>query len=177
MNRKEFVTSALGLGCFCGCGALALGADRADDPKETSALKARVDFMQRRMARLVRALDPATRSTVLETMGRECAKEFRPLIDRFRGKPVEFLEEARRQWVESATYDEKSGTVRIVDRSPTCTCAFVQAGVTPGEFCECTLGWQKEAYSAILGEPVDAELESSILRGGQRCAFSIRCRR
>ena len=177
MNRKEFVASALSLGCF-GCGsALALAAEPTGESKETAALKSRIDFMQKRMARLVRALDPTTRSVVLETMGRECAKEFGHLIDRFRGKPAEFLEEARRQWMESATYDAASGTVRVVDRSPTCTCAFVQAGITPGEFCECTLGWQKEAYTAILGEPVDVELESSVLRGGQRCAFSVRCRR
>jgi hypothetical protein len=50
----------------------------------------------------------------------------------------------------------------------------VKPGVTPPDFCNCTLGWQKEAYSAILGRPVEAELEESILRGGSRCVFRIR---
>jgi predicted hydrocarbon binding protein len=35
------------------------------------------------------------------------------------------------------------------------------------------LGWQKQTYSAILGKPVEAELEESILRGSGRCVFRI----
>lgn len=167
----------MSLGCFCGGSAAAYAENGTADPAAAAALQGKIDFMQKRMARLVQALDPATRSKVLETMGRECAKEFSHLIDKFRGKPNEFLAEVQRQWVESATYDAQKGTLRIVDKATACTCAFVKAGVTPGEFCECTLGWQKEVYSGIFGEPVDAELESSILRGGQRCIFSIRCKR
>jgi hypothetical protein len=35
------------------------------------------------------------------------------------------------------------------------------------------LGWQKQTYSAILGKPVEAELEQSLLRGGSRCVYRI----
>jgi hypothetical protein len=45
--------------------------------------------------------------------------------------------------------------------------------MTPGSFCDCTLGWQEEAYSEILGRPVKAELEESILRGGKRCVYRM----
>jgi hypothetical protein len=48
-----------------------------------------------------------------------------------------------------------------------------QGGMTPGSFCDCTLGWQEEAYSEILGRPVKAELEESILRGGKRCVYRM----
>lgn len=177
MNRKEFVTSALSLGCICSGGAAVLAGEPSEGSREIADLKQKIDFMQKRMARLVRALDKDTRARVLATMGRECAKEFGFLIDRFRGKPEEFLQEARRQWMESASYDAEKGVIRVVDRSTSCTCAFVQPGVTPGDFCDCTLGWQKEAYSAILGESVDAEIEGSVLRGDPKCAFRIRCRR
>ena len=149
---------------------------KEDESPEVQDLKRRIEFMQKRMARLVRALDEPTRQKVLETMGRECAKEFGSLTDRFRGRPEAFLEEARRQWMDSATYDQATGTIRVMDRASTCTCAFVNPDLTPADFCACTLGWQKEAYSAILGEPVDVELEDSILRGGKRCAFRITCR-
>jgi hypothetical protein len=51
---------------------------------------------------------------------------------------------------------------------------MVKEGVTPPSFCDCTLGWQEAAYSTILGRPVRAELEESILRGGKKCIYRIR---
>lgn len=176
MDRKTFVTSLATFG-LCGCGAaVALAQCDEEDSPQVRDLKQRVAFMRKRMARLITALDEPTRQKVLETMGRECAKEFGALLGRFKGKPEEFLAEGRRQWMERATYDKSSGTISVVDRSKSCTCAFVEPGVTPPEFCACTLGWQKEAYSTILGEPVDAELEGSVLRGATQCAFRVRAK-
>ena len=180
MQRKEFLTAAAATFGTCLCGG-ALWADTAapaaPESAEARELRQKITFMRTRLARLVSALDAPTRQRVLETMGRECAKEFAPLTERFRGKPQEFLEEGRRQWMKDASYDDATKTVRVVDRSPHCTCAFVQPGLTPADFCACTLGWQKEAYSTILGEPVDVELESSVLRGGTCCAFRIQSKR
>ncbi|MFT3829009.1 MAG: hypothetical protein QM691_04795 [Opitutaceae bacterium] len=181
MERKAFLVAAAATlgGCVCG-GKLFAGeaaAPELPEAREARELRHKVDFMRKRIARLVTALDEPTRLKVLETMGRECAKEFSGLTERFRGKPQEFLDEARRQWMKEASYDPASGTIRVLDRATSCTCAFVQPGLTPADFCACTLGWQKEAYTTILGEPVDAELESSVLRGDPCCAFRIRaCR-
>jgi hypothetical protein len=36
------------------------------------------------------------------------------------------------------------------------------------------LGRQVEAYSTILGRPVTAELEESVLRGGKKCIYRIK---
>jgi predicted hydrocarbon binding protein len=177
MDRKTFITSLAMFG-MCGCGgAVALAQSNEPESPDVRDLKRRVSFMQKRMARLIAALDEPTRQKVLETMGRECAKEFGGLLERFKGKPEEFLEEGRKQWMERAAYDKAAGTITVVDRSKTCTCAFVDPGVTPPDFCACTLGWQKEAYSMILGEPVDAELESSVLRGAGQCAFRIKLKK
>ena len=95
------------------------------------------------------------------------------LIDRYKGNIHGFLEEGRRLWMAEADYDEAKGTIRIVDKGPSCSCPMVKVGMTPGSFCDCTLGWQEEAYSEILGRPVKAELEESILRGGKRCVYRI----
>ncbi len=76
-------------------------------------------------------------------------------------------------WVEKTEYNEATGTIRIFDRSKTCTCTLVDEKFTPSDQCECILGWQKETYSRILGKPVDAVLEESILRGSTRCVFRI----
>ena len=49
----------------------------------------------------------------------------------------------------------------------------MKAGRTPGEFCDCTLGWQEEAFSTVLGKPVAVVVEESVLRGSSRCSFRI----
>jgi hypothetical protein len=178
MKRKEFLAAAATLGgCLCtGAFARAAATPAPEASPEVKDLRGKIDFMQKRMARLVRALDEPTRQKVLETMGRECAKEFSGLTEKYRGKPQEFLDEARRIWMKEASYDAATGTIRVVDRADRCTCAFVQPGLTPADFCACTLGWQKEAYATILGEPVDVEVEASILRGDTHCGFCIKQR-
>lgn len=175
MNRKEFIAAAASAvgACACGGAALAQSSEAGQPSPETKELKRKVEFMQKRMALLVAALDAPIRKKVLETLGRQCAKEFSPLLERFRGKPEAFLAEAKRQWVKTASFDVETGNIRIVDRSTRCTCAFVQPGLTPADFCSCTLGWQKEAYSTILNQPADAEVESSILHGASQCSFRI----
>ncbi|HBF35650.1 TPA: hypothetical protein DDW35_13895, partial [Candidatus Sumerlaeota bacterium] len=84
-----------------------------------------------------------------------------------------FLEQAKREWVEKAEYDEKNKVITIVDRATTCNCPAVQKTAMPGAYCQCSLGWQKYAYSTIVGKPVDVVVVESILRGGKRCAFKI----
>jgi hypothetical protein len=96
------------------------------------------------------------------------------MIDKHKSDIGGFLAEGRKQWMEKAEFDNKAGTIRIVDKLKSCSCPLVKPGATPPEFCDCTLGWQKETYSAILGKPVEVEIEESILRGGSRCVFRTR---
>lgn len=182
MRRDEFL-KALGAFGACSCaGVWVNAAAQADDAKgpspEVEGLKSKIDFMRKRFAKLVSILgdnlDEPTRKKVFESLGRECARLFMDLTGKFKGDPRGFLEEIRKRWAKSAEYDEASGTIRVVDKSDRCTCAFVDESLTPSTFCDCTLGWQKETYAMILGQPVDAELEESVLRGGQRCVFRIR---
>ena len=181
MKREEFIKSALKLGvCSCVGSVLATsGAAFAEEKpnEEVESLKWKIDFMRKRFAKLVSIIDSnvdqATRQKIFEGMGRECARQFMDLTGKYRGDPRGFLEEIQRRWAKSAKYDEAAGSIRVVDKSDRCTCAFVDERLTPSAFCDCTLGWQKETYSMILGEPVDAELEESVLRGGRRCIFKM----
>jgi len=132
-----------------------------------------------RFSRLIEVIEAKLpeqeRKQVLHSLGAKCADTYRAsLIDRYKGNPKGFLEEGRRSWMAEADYDEAKGLIRIVDKSPHCSCPMVKEGSTPPSFCDCTLGWQEEAYSTILGRPVKAELEESILRGGKKCVYRIR---
>lgn len=175
MERRDFLTVAgCSLGMCCCTGAATTQPAQPSDNPQVRELRQKVDFMQKSMARLVAALDEPTRKRVLETMGRECAKASQREREKFKGKPAEFVAALRRQWIEeSSEYDEQTGRMRIVGKPSPCPCAFVRVGLTPPEFCQCSVGWLKEVYSDILGRPVDAEIESSTLRGGRQCISRI----
>jgi hypothetical protein len=41
-------------------------------------------------------------------------------------------------------------------------------------YCYCSCGWYRELFEALLERPVSVELQSSIIKGDERCAFLIR---
>jgi predicted ArsR family transcriptional regulator len=137
-----------------------------------------VDAAGLRFSRLIEILETRLpepeRRQIFHALGGKCADTYRAaLIDKYKGDIQGFLEEGRRNWMAEATYDEAKGTIRIVDKGPSCSCPMVKVGSTSGSFCDCTLGWQEQTYSEILNRPVKAELEESILRGGKRCVYRI----
>ena len=185
MKRKEFLKTCASGACSCAAlGFLLPDAVPQASGQETAAaedvgeLKWKLNAAQTRFAGLIgilnRTLDEPTMKKVLESLGAECSRSYDKLFAQYKGDIEGFLDHVRKNWVEKAEYDPAAGTIRITDKAGKCTCPFVQPGVTPGAFCDCTIGWQKAAYSAVLGRPVEAELEESILRGGQRCIFKIR---
>ena len=185
MNRGEFVRTLCTLGA-CSCAGWAVSGPapvlaEENSNAELEELMWKLDFVRKRFAKLVgilsSELDEGTRKKILVSMGRECARMFLDITGKFAGQPEAFLEEIKKRWAKETEYDKKSGNIRVVDKSDRCTCAFVDERLTPPAFCDCTLGWQKETYAMILGEPVDAELEESVLRGGKRCVFKIQAAR
>src|SRR6516225_1522608 len=187
INRKDFMKNCAAAVCATGvcCAMKAPEARAADDvlqgcdPKELTAVQDKADAARLRFSKLIEIIEAklpeGERKQILHALGGKCADTYRAaLIDRYKGNIKGFLEEGRRNWMAEADYDEAHGTIRIVDKGPGCTCPLVKEGTTPGSFCDCTLGWQEEAYSLILGKPVKAELEESILRGGKRCVYRIR---
>ena len=54
-----------------------------------------------------------------------------------------------------------------------CGCPLVDARRTPPFWCKCSVGYQKESFSAVFGRPVLATLKESKLAGGKRCVFEV----
>lgn len=179
MTRSDFMKCTLGM---CSCAAFAFLPQEAEAQAESGnveidELKARLDAARKRFAILIRILnenlDAPTRKKILENLGRECARQYSSLTDKYKGNIDGFLETIRKQWVEKAEYDKEAGIIRVADKWKNCSCPLVDQSLTPSDFCNCTLGWQKETYSTILGRPVEATLEESILRGGSHCVYRI----
>jgi len=154
------------------------GNSQKEADPEKAELKWKLNAAQERFAKLIRILDQnldeASKRRVLESLGGECSQSFRDLVAKYKGDIRGFLAHAEKNWVEKAEYNEAAGTIRIIDKAKQCTCPLVKQGVTSPDFCSCTLGWQKATYSALLGKPVEADVEESILRGASRCVFRIR---
>lgn len=185
MKRNEFMKTCAG---FCDCGVLGLlaplpaeaesaGGQTTTAPAEDSQLKRQLDGAQERFAKMLSImgddLDPAVRLKILRSLGRECAQDYGALFQKYRGDIKGFLAKIQTAWVERAEYDEKAGLLRVIGKPAPCACPLVKVGRTPGEFCDCTLGWQEAAFSTVLGKPVAVEIEESVLRGGTRCSFRI----
>jgi predicted hydrocarbon binding protein len=186
MRRNDFL-KACGAG-ICGCGMLGFLAPlsaRAEGkdgqapavPAEFDVLKRQIDGAHERFAKLVAImgedLDGAMRDKILARLGRECAQAYSAFFQKYRGDLQGFLAKAKTAWLEKAEYDEKTGILRVIGKLNPCACPLGKIGRTPADFCNCTLGWQQEAFSTVIGKPVTAEIEETVLRGGQRCSFRI----
>jgi predicted hydrocarbon binding protein len=186
IDRKEFMKTCAATFCTAGmaCAAHAVQLNASTqpagvcEPDQLNTAKGKLETGQLRFAKFVECMekrfDESERKQLFNGFGHQCARTYRAsLLDRYKGDIRGFLDEGLRNWMAEAHYDEDAGTIRIVDKSPTCTCPLVKEGTTPASFCDCTLGWQEEAYATILGRPVRAELEESLLRGDKRCVFRI----
>ena len=182
MDRRSILKSVCGLGlCSC-CAGLAQANQNKEQinpsEKDYGRLRYEMDFIKKRFAFLVQTmsetLDEKTMCSIFEAIGRKCAMEFNNVIAPYKDNPEAFLESIQKQWVETAQYDKEAGILQIVDKSTSCTCPFVDKKLTPAAFCNCTIGWQKQAYETVFGKKVDVKIEESILRGGTRCKFKIK---
>ncbi len=135
-------------------------------------------FAQDRYAKLLTALGarvPAEAlNGALEEVGDFCASNSK-VVTPFAGKPEEFLATMREKWHADVTHDAAAGVVTVAfPPMKACPCGLVRTGVTPATVCQCSIGWQRRAFSAVFGRPVRVELKQSLLRGADRCSFEIR---
>lgn len=180
MDRKDFLKNICKYS-GCGCAGMillspaTLLADK--DNSEEKEEDRRIGFMQDRIAKLIEGmdanLDKEILTTLLENVGRHCAKENSEYYVKFKGNVNGYLK-GLEEWVEKAEHDEEKGIVKITGRkNNSCYCPFVDISKMPGEFCNCTRGWNKEIYETIIGKPVDVKIDSTVLWGGESCSYTI----
>jgi predicted ArsR family transcriptional regulator len=138
----------------------------------------RYGFIHKRFAKLIEnmnsTIDQETRTKLLEGVGRTCAKENAESFKKYKGDLEGFLDEMKRQWAERTEHDIKTKTIKVIGKKQeSCFCPFVDKSMTPKEFCNCSIGFNKEMFETIMGKPVDVKIDESILRGGERCRFII----
>ncbi len=161
-----------------------------DDPnliKHSCAEK--MEFAEEWIGKFMRVLDDTldeqTRNKIMESNGKACMTGWLKKS----GKtitPVSFDKFAA--WAEK---NVKDGSIRLEGRTiyyaymdnyqgkpapeGVCLCPFVEskpAGLSP-TYCQCSVGYVREYFSQVLGQPVTVALQESVLRGGKRCRFKI----
>jgi predicted hydrocarbon binding protein len=110
---------------------------------------------------------------ILQKTGRECAKLGR-LGVKFKGDPEGYMATARKAWGTDFSWDKEKGIITVAVAEGECSCPMVDNKRTPAFFCNCSVGYQKEAFEAIFGKPVQVSLRESKLGGSKRCVFDVR---
>jgi hypothetical protein len=177
VDRKEFLKSACGLGA-CGC---ALGLSVRPEPllgAQTQAPDQRLVFARYQLAKLVSFMKTDTpedvSSAILEKTGRECCK-LGQVPAKFKGDPEGYFAAIKQLWNTGSSWDKAKGiiTVTVPDDGP-CGCPLVDSRRTPAFWCNCSVGYQKEAFETVFGKPVQVSLQESKLRGGKQCVFAVK---
>ncbi|QQR75351.1 MAG: hypothetical protein IPJ17_07185 [Holophagales bacterium] len=175
MDRKEFLKSACGAG-LCSCAFSWLGTPAAAVAAEPSADEQKLAFVRYQLAKMVGFLaaevPPATCASVLEKTGRECAK-LGSLVSTFKGNPEGYFAAAKQAWGTEFTWDKPRGVVTVAVAPGPCGCPLVHPKRTPATWCNCSVGYQKEAFETVFGKPVQATLKESKLGGSERCVFEV----
>jgi predicted hydrocarbon binding protein len=175
MDRKEFLKSVCMAG-LCGCAFSSPGASSGAAAAEPSADEQRLAFARYQLAKMLGFLSTeapgATCATVLEKTGRECAR-LGTLVATFKGNPEGYFAAATKAWGTEFVWDKARGVVTIAVAPGPCGCPLVDPRRTPAVWCNCSVGYQKEAFETVFGKPVQAKLKESKLAGSDRCVFEV----
>jgi hypothetical protein len=180
MERKDFFKSACTYG-LCGCFGMSFltGSTLLANTKSTLEEDKpdwRIDFMQSRFKDMINilneTLDEKTLISVLNQHGAKCGED---LANRYKNNPEGFFTFIKGLWVDTVDYDKEKGIIRVNEKiRDTCNCTMVRGKDAPNILCNCSLGTQKRIYESLFNRKVNVTLEKSILRGDERCSFTIR---
>ena len=120
-------------------------------------------------------LDEKSMNEVLHDVGVHCANSW-DQVRLHRGDFDGFCKVLKQSASgDEVTWDSEKNVIHVASPERTdCFCPL--NGVrqnTPPLVCNCSLGWQQQAWETVLGKKVRVELKESVLRGGIRCVFEV----
>ena len=183
MKRGEFLKNVITGGCACA--VLTLGGNKLYSADDTGEKKSNKDknqefitgWTENLMVIMDQNLDEKTRSKIMQESGRKCAeKTYKPIALKYKGNVKGILDFMKQEFADIADYDEKNGTIHLVGKKfKSCFCPLVKgrSSLKSGTYCFCSMGWMKEVFETVTGKKVKVELEKTILRGADCCAYKM----
>jgi len=183
MKRGEFIKKVITGGCVCSM--LTLGATQTlsgDESKEKKTEKDKnqefiAGWVENLMLIMDKNLDEETRSKIMQESGRRCAeKTYKAVALKYKGNLMDFLDFLKKSFADIVDYDEKNNRIHLVGKKfESCICPMVKGRSTlkSGTYCMCSQGWMQKVFEIITGKKVKVELEQTMLRGADCCAFKM----
>ncbi len=174
MNRSEFFKKACGLG-ICSCVGAGLLTANELSAKNDDATDWKDRFVKYRFAKLIdildHTLDENTKNQIIEKLGKECSKN--SIAKNYINDMDGFFNEIHNRWGEKASYDKDKGIIRIETPERDCVCPLIDSKTISESVCQCSVGWQEQTYTTILGKEVKAKCVESVVRDSKKCIFEI----
>jgi predicted hydrocarbon binding protein len=176
MNRKDFMKKTCGLGAVLALtGTVKAQTDeKKTEEKADPAQKFREGWVVSFLKNVDSQFDEISRTKLMESCGRECAKRgatqmaeaCRGDVDKLVAKLAEMLGPG------NARRDD--GAVRLAYEK--CYCPMVAGGPArlSDTWCDCSRGWVMEMFETASGKPVKVACLSSIKRGDAKCEFEVK---
>ena len=186
MNRKDFFTKSCQCGIASFAGLLLLSNNTYSQnengvaPDESEKLKYQIDFSRQRFSDFIKHLDgfleKEERMQLYSKVGESCASSYESEILKGKGNLKGVLNEQLKQdWLKDYQINEETGEIKLIGQPrENCGCPLVQKGLTPAEFCNCSIGHMKKFYELILDKKIEVRLDGSILMGNESCCFTIK---
>ncbi len=180
MERKDFLKNACTYG-LCGCFGMSIISANSklagsDDEQDENPPDWRIDFMQNRFNDLIRilndTLDNESLINVLHQLGAKCGEDF---ANKYKNNPEGFFEFIKSMRAESVEVDKERGIIKVNEKvRDTCNCPFIREKEAPETLCNCSVGTQTKIYESLYNRPVKVTLDKSVLKGDERCSFTIK---
>jgi hypothetical protein len=134
--------------------------------------------------------DSVQRCQLLELAGRTCAHDPRATVDLARQlcQDINDVNERLERFQKGFSIPDHfwswdveenqlwSVTFEYRSEVAPCACPLVRTGTVAlnSVLCECSYGWVKEHFEALLDQEVQVTIESTVARGGDCCKFTVR---
>ena len=182
MKRKEFLKRALQTSMVSGS-MLLLGRRKtmAQSKEKKSEQKSKDQNQQFKEAWITALMknvdeqfDEKTRSKLMESCGRDCARRGSIRMAESSKGDVGKLVQALAKFLGEKNCYIKGNVVNLCYNK--CYCEFVAEGPErlSDTYCECSRGWVLEMFETAAQKPVKVELLQSIKRGAPSCKFLIK---
>jgi predicted hydrocarbon binding protein len=176
MERKAFLKTAVMCGAASSSLLLSKGGGMAQKGEHASSAeqKFKESWITTLMEHMEKQLDLKTRSHLMESCGRACAKRGAISIAKSCAGDALKLGDKLSE-IDGVNVDpEDDGALHVTyDR---CFCELVSHGPErlPEPYCECSRGWLVQMFETAAKKQVDVKIVQTIKRGQDNCQFIVR---
>jgi len=175
MNRKSFLCKG-GLVCLGTTfgKTLVKSADAQEtEPADTTDNKALLDWLKDFLANVEKNLPDSTRQILFRENGRACARRGAIKTAQAANGDLDKFLNTLQKWIGAQNIVRDKNTITVIYEH--CYCPVVKHPELhpPADYCQCSVGWLEEMFSAVCGKTVSVRLVSSIINGAGHCEFTV----